>query len=36
LSHYPDVAKGLVDLFVRRFDPKYKGAQKGQTELRKS
>jgi glutamate dehydrogenase len=33
LSHYPDVAKGLVDLFVRRFDPKYKGAQKGQTEL---
>ena len=33
LSHYPDVAKGLVDLFVRRFDPKHKGAQKGQTEL---
>ncbi|MFV0446911.1 MAG: NAD-glutamate dehydrogenase [Vibrio sp.] len=33
LSHYPDVAKGLVDLFVRRFDPKHKGAQKGQTDL---
>lgn len=33
LTHYPDLAKGLVDLFVRRFDPKYKGAQKGQQEL---
>ncbi|EKO3772035.1 NAD-glutamate dehydrogenase [Vibrio metschnikovii] len=33
LSHYPDLAKGLVDLFVRRFDPKFKGSQKGQAEL---
>lgn len=33
LSHYPDVAKGLVELFLKRFDPKHKGAQKGQTDL---
>ncbi|MGL6056100.1 MAG: NAD-glutamate dehydrogenase domain-containing protein, partial [Vibrio metschnikovii] len=33
LSHYPDLAKGLVDLFVRRFDPKFKGSQKCQAEL---
>lgn len=33
LNHYPDLAKGLVELFVRRFDPKFKGAQKGQADL---
>ncbi len=33
LSHYPHLAKGLVDLFVRRFDPKFKGSQKGQDDL---
>ncbi|MDN3610070.1 NAD-glutamate dehydrogenase [Vibrio ostreicida] len=32
LSHYPELAKGLVDLFSKRFDPKFKGSQKGQTE----
>ncbi len=36
LSHYPHLAKGLVDLFVKRFDPKFKGSQKGQAELIKS
>ncbi|NOI31584.1 NAD-glutamate dehydrogenase [Vibrio coralliilyticus] len=33
LSHYPELAKGLVELFAKRFDPKFKGSQKGQTEL---
>ncbi|CAM3635568.1 NAD-glutamate dehydrogenase [Vibrio aquimaris] len=33
LSHYPELARGLVALFTKRFDPKYKGSQKGQTEL---
>lgn len=33
LNHYPNVAKGLVELFKKRFDPKYKGSKKGQTEL---
>ncbi|MDN3697751.1 NAD-glutamate dehydrogenase [Vibrio cortegadensis] len=33
LSHYPNLAKGLVDLFVKRFDPKAKGRIKGQTDL---
>ncbi|MZI93267.1 NAD-glutamate dehydrogenase [Vibrio sp. CAIM 722] len=33
LNHYPDLAKTLVALFVRRFDPKYKGANKGQQDL---
>ncbi|ENS5606904.1 NAD-glutamate dehydrogenase [Vibrio mimicus] len=33
LSHHPDLAKGLVDLFAHRFDPKHKGSEKGQTEL---
>ncbi|NVJ58021.1 MAG: NAD-glutamate dehydrogenase [Vibrionaceae bacterium] len=33
LSHYPDLAKGLVDLFVKRFDPKFKGSEKGQNDL---
>ncbi len=33
LSHHPDIAKGLVDLFEKRFDPKFKGSQKMQTEL---
>ncbi|MGD8172593.1 NAD-glutamate dehydrogenase [Vibrio sp. TRT 21S02] len=33
LSHYPDLAKGLVDLFVKRFDPKHKGSEKGQKDL---
>ncbi|MCK6265031.1 NAD-glutamate dehydrogenase [Vibrio sp. ZSDE26] len=33
LSHYPHIAKGLVDLFVKRFDPKSKGSQKGQNDL---
>lgn len=33
LSHYPHLAKGLVDLFARRFDPKFKGGQKGQDDL---
>ncbi|RJX72826.1 NAD-glutamate dehydrogenase [Vibrio sinensis] len=32
LSHYPDLAKALVELFAKRFDPKFKGNQKGQTE----
>lgn len=36
LSHHPDLAQGLVDLFVRRFDPKYKGGEKGQAEIIKS
>ncbi|WP_117235481.1 NAD-glutamate dehydrogenase [Vibrio maerlii] len=33
LNHYPEIAKNLVDLFVKRFDPKYKGGKKGQEEL---
>ncbi|EIA0805169.1 NAD-glutamate dehydrogenase [Vibrio vulnificus] len=33
LSHYPELAKGLVDLFIKRFDPKHKGSEKGQHEL---
>ncbi|WGW01805.1 NAD-glutamate dehydrogenase [Vibrio sp. YMD68] len=33
LSHYPQIAKGLVDLFKKRFDPKSKGSQKGQNDL---
>ncbi len=33
LSHYPDLAKGLVELFIRRFDPKHKGVDKGQHDL---
>ncbi len=36
LSHYPDLAKGLVELFVKRFDPKFKGSQKGQNDLLKN
>ncbi|MDH5911618.1 NAD-glutamate dehydrogenase [Vibrio splendidus] len=33
LSHYPDLAKGLVSLFGKRFDPKLKGSAKGQQDL---
>ncbi|OIQ26372.1 NAD-glutamate dehydrogenase [uncultured Vibrio sp.] len=33
LNHYPHIAKGLVDLFTKRFDPKSKGSQKGQNDL---
>lgn len=33
LTHHTDLARGLVDLFVKRFDPKYKGSKKNQTEL---
>ncbi|MEZ9682898.1 NAD-glutamate dehydrogenase [Vibrio splendidus] len=33
LSHYPDLAKGLVSLFGKRFDPKLKGSVKGQQDL---
>ncbi|MFA0391134.1 NAD-glutamate dehydrogenase [Vibrio splendidus] len=33
LSHYPDLAKGLVNLFGKRFDPKLKGSAKGQQDL---
>ncbi|MHC6527233.1 NAD-glutamate dehydrogenase [Vibrio proteolyticus] len=33
LNHYPDLAKGLVELFSKRFDPKTKGSQKGQADL---
>ncbi|WP_038174765.1 NAD-glutamate dehydrogenase [Vibrio pacinii] len=33
LSHYPELAKGLVELFAKRFEPKSKGSQKGQTDL---
>ncbi|MEZ8721354.1 NAD-glutamate dehydrogenase [Vibrio pomeroyi] len=33
LSHYPDLAKGLVSLFGKRFDPKLKGSAKGQHDL---
>lgn len=33
LSHYPDLAKGLVTLFAKRFDPKFKGSKKGQADL---
>ncbi|KGK16935.1 NAD-glutamate dehydrogenase [Vibrio navarrensis] len=36
LSHYPDLAKALVELFVKRFDPKYKGSEKGQEDLIKA
>ena len=30
LHHYPDLARALVELFKRRFDPKFKGDMKGQ------
>ncbi|MGF1711052.1 NAD-glutamate dehydrogenase [Vibrio kagoshimensis] len=33
LSHYPELAKGLVALFEKRFDPKLKGSKKGQADL---
>ncbi|NOH47025.1 NAD-glutamate dehydrogenase [Vibrio rotiferianus] len=33
LSHYPDLATGLVNLFAKRFDPKHKGSEKGQNDL---
>lgn len=33
LNHYPDLAKGLVELFTKRFDPKLKGVEKGQNDL---
>lgn len=33
LNHYPNVASNLVALFHRRFEPKYKGATKGQQLL---
>ncbi|KZX67612.1 NAD-glutamate dehydrogenase [Vibrio sp. HI00D65] len=33
LSHYPDLAKGLVSLFGKRFDPKLRGSAKGQQDL---
>ncbi|WED23165.1 NAD-glutamate dehydrogenase [Vibrio sp. JC009] len=33
LSDHPGLAKSLVDLFARRFDPKYKGGAKGQADL---
>ncbi|MGF1755752.1 NAD-glutamate dehydrogenase, partial [Vibrio makurazakiensis] len=33
LSHYPELAKGLVSLFEKRFDPKLKGSKKGQADL---
>ncbi|WP_375753985.1 NAD-glutamate dehydrogenase [Vibrio sp. HN007] len=33
LSDHPHLAKGLVDLFARRFDPKHKGGKKGQNDL---
>ena len=33
LSHYPELAKGLVSLFGKRFDPKLKGSAKGQQDL---
>ncbi|WP_070963405.1 NAD-glutamate dehydrogenase [Vibrio sonorensis] len=33
LSHYPHLAKGLVDLFAKRFEPKFKGSSKGQQDL---
>ncbi|SJL83101.1 NAD-glutamate dehydrogenase [Vibrio palustris] len=33
LHHYPDLARALVDLFVCRFDPALKGAEKGQKGL---
>ncbi len=33
LNHYPDLAKGLVELFGKRFEPKFKGSQKGQNDL---
>ncbi|NOI53081.1 NAD-glutamate dehydrogenase [Vibrio crassostreae] len=33
LSHYPELAKGLVSLFGKRFDPKLKGSVKGQQDL---
>ncbi|CAH0539777.1 NAD-glutamate dehydrogenase [Vibrio marisflavi] len=33
LSHYPHLAKGLVELFGKRFDPKSRGSKKGQEDL---
>ncbi|CCN73675.1 NAD-glutamate dehydrogenase [Vibrio nigripulchritudo] len=33
LAHHPNIAKGLVDLFSKRFEPKFKGTKKNQTEL---
>ena len=33
LTHHPDLASDLVTLFKKRFDPKFKGHQKGQTDL---
>ncbi|MDK9735783.1 NAD-glutamate dehydrogenase [Vibrio sp. D404a] len=36
LSHYPELAKGLVKLFAKRFDPKHKGSAKGQQDLIKT
>ncbi|MFA0554829.1 MULTISPECIES: NAD-glutamate dehydrogenase [unclassified Vibrio] len=33
LSHYPELAKGLVSLFGKRFNPKLKGSVKGQQDL---
>ena len=33
LSHYPELATGLVKLFAKRFDPKNKGSEKGQNDL---
>ncbi|WP_428772509.1 NAD-glutamate dehydrogenase [Vibrio sp.] len=33
LNHYPKLAKALVGLFAKRFDPKHKGSVKGQSDL---
>ncbi|MBW3697006.1 NAD-glutamate dehydrogenase [Vibrio sp. T187] len=33
LSQHTDLAKGLVALFEKRFDPKFKGSKKGQADL---
>ncbi|WP_413284454.1 NAD-glutamate dehydrogenase [Vibrio sp. MA40-2] len=33
LSNHPELAKSLVQLFIKRFDPKHKGTNKGQSDL---
>ncbi|NAW68784.1 NAD-glutamate dehydrogenase [Vibrio sp. V30_P3S12P165] len=33
LNHYPELAQDLVALFMCRFDPSYKGREKGQARL---
>ena len=35
LSDHPELSRTLVELFIKRFDPKFKGSKKGQSDLTK-